>query len=128
MQPIAAAILRRHIFCDVFYVIQFLWYHRSFNLFTLGSDHKVRKYKEYHSTVYVPSSELDSPNHSLASEWAPPPSNGGGGTLAGGVRGWGSTNADDWRKSLALCLLCGSDDEVQFTEILFSFPVGKYSM
>jgi hypothetical protein len=23
-----------------------------------------------------------------------------------GVRGWGSPNSDDWRKSLALCLLC----------------------
>jgi hypothetical protein len=23
------------------------------------------------------------------------------------VRGWGSPNSDDWRKSLALCLLCG---------------------
>ncbi len=23
------------------------------------------------------------------------------------VRGWGSPNFDDWRKSLALCLLCG---------------------
>jgi hypothetical protein len=22
------------------------------------------------------------------------------------VRGWGSPNSDDWRKSLALCLLC----------------------
>ncbi len=23
------------------------------------------------------------------------------------VRGWGSPNSDDWRESLALCLLCG---------------------
>ncbi len=29
----------------------------------------------------------------------------GGGTLR--VRGWGSPNSDDWRKILALCLLCG---------------------
>jgi hypothetical protein len=25
------------------------------------------------------------------------------------VRGWGSPNSDDWRKSLSLCLLCGID-------------------
>jgi hypothetical protein len=30
---------------------------------------------------------------------------GGCGTLAS-VKGWGSPNSDDWRKSLALCLLC----------------------
>jgi hypothetical protein len=40
----------------------------------------------------------------------PPPRNlrGGGYTLAclGGGGGWGSPNSDDWRKSLALCLLC----------------------
>jgi hypothetical protein len=27
------------------------------------------------------------------------------------VRGWGSPNSDDWRKSLALCLLCDFDLE-----------------
>jgi hypothetical protein len=26
------------------------------------------------------------------------------------VRGWGSPNSDDWRKSLALCLLCAVDE------------------
>ncbi len=30
-----------------------------------------------------------------------------GGTRSPGVRGRGSPNSDDWRKSLALCLLCG---------------------
>jgi hypothetical protein len=44
---------------------------------------------------------------SLASECAPPP----GTKVWGGhtrlqVRGWGSPNSDDWRKSLTLCLLC----------------------
>jgi hypothetical protein len=31
----------------------------------------------------------------------------GGGHIRLRVRGWGSPNSDDWRKSLALCLLCG---------------------
>ncbi len=46
----------------------------------------------------------DSPNSSLASECAPPPRTvgGGGGHTRQGVRGWGSPNSDDWRKSLAL--------------------------
>ncbi len=34
------------------------------------------------------------------------PKRGGGHTRLR-VRGWGSPNADDWRNSLALCLLCG---------------------
>jgi hypothetical protein len=34
-----------------------------------------------------------------------PPETGGGQTRLQ-VRGWGSPNSDDWRKSLALCLLC----------------------
>jgi hypothetical protein len=58
-----------------------------------------------------PRRNRDSPNPSLASE-GPPPQNTGGG--AGGhtrlrVTGWGSPNSGDWRKSLALCLLCGED-------------------
>jgi hypothetical protein len=28
------------------------------------------------------------------------------------VRGWGSPNSDDWRKSLALCLLCAAHSQV----------------
>jgi hypothetical protein len=37
-----------------------------------------------------------------------PPERGGGGgsTLACGMRGWGTSNSDDWRKSLAIGLLC----------------------
>jgi hypothetical protein len=50
-----------------------------------------------------------SPNPSLARKCAPPPRTGGGGgehtRLL--VRGWGTPNSDDWRKGLALCLLCG---------------------
>ncbi len=50
----------------------------------------------------------DSPTPSLASECALPPEPKGGGAhlLVGG--GWGSPNSDDWRKSLALCLLFGA--------------------
>jgi hypothetical protein len=63
--------------------------------------------------MYVPSSEFGlslSHNPSLASECAPPPRTGGGwggrGHTSQRVRGWGSPNSDDWRKSSALCLLC----------------------
>ncbi len=48
-------------------------------------------------------------NPSLASECAPPrppPRTDGEGETRLRVRGWGSPNSDDWRKSLALCLLC----------------------
>ncbi len=40
----------------------------------------------------------------------PPPNQRVGGQTSlrvGGGGGWGSPNSDDWRKSLALCLLCG---------------------
>jgi hypothetical protein len=42
----------------------------------------------------------------LTSECAPLPRTGGGAHSPAG-EGWGSPNYDDWRKSLALCLLCG---------------------
>ncbi len=60
------------------------------------------------TTVYVPLSELGLflPPLSLASECAPPPGTKGGHTRLR-VRGWGSPNSNDWRKSLALCLLYG---------------------
>jgi hypothetical protein len=54
-----------------------------------------------------PRRNWDSPNPSLASECAPPPTTGGWGHTRQGVRGWGSPNTDVLRKSLALCLLCG---------------------
>ncbi len=59
------------------------------------------------TTVYVPSSELWL-SHPLSSQRVcPSPRNQRGGTLAYGWGIWGSPNSDDWRKSLALCLLCG---------------------
>jgi hypothetical protein len=62
------------------------------------------------TTVYVPSSELGLPQPLSRQRECPSPQNrgGGGGHTRLQVWGWGSPNADDWRKSLTLCLLCGS--------------------
>ncbi len=35
------------------------------------------------------------------------------------VRGWGSPNSNDWRKSLTLCLLCGWNPKQPFKITLF---------
>jgi hypothetical protein len=51
----------------------------------------------------------DCPTPSLASECAPPPEPMGGVYTRLWVRGWGSPNSDDLRKSLALSLLCVCD-------------------
>ncbi len=65
-----------------------------------GAKVSVTKY-----TVYVPSSEW---GLSHPSECAPPPPEPkGGGHTRLRVRGWGRPNSDDWRKSIALCLLGG---------------------
>jgi hypothetical protein len=65
------------------------------------------------TTVYVPSSELGLSQPLSRQRVCPSPPNRGGGVGDGHtclrVRGWGSPNSDDWRKSLALCLLCGED-------------------
>jgi hypothetical protein len=58
----------------------------------------------------------DSPNPSLASECAPPPEPGGGGHTRLRVRGWGSPNSDNWRKSLVLCLLC--DGNIRLASVI----------
>jgi hypothetical protein len=60
------------------------------------------------TTVYVPSLELrlSHPPLSPASVPLPPEPKVGGHTRVW-VRGWGSPNSNDWRKSLALCLICG---------------------
>jgi hypothetical protein len=62
----------------------------------------------------------DSSNPSLASECAPPPRTGGGGRVGGDtslrVRSWESPNSDDWRKSLALNLLCEKPAKEQLAE------------
>ncbi len=67
------------------------------------------------TTVYVPSLELGLSQPLSHQRVCPSPQNlgpgGGGGGGVGhtrqGVRGWGSPNSDDLRKSLELCLLCG---------------------
>jgi hypothetical protein len=60
------------------------------------------------TTVYVPSSELGLSQPLSLQQVYPSPQNRGGGHTRLRVRGWGSPNYDDWRKSLALCLLCVS--------------------
>jgi hypothetical protein len=74
--------------------------------------HKVHIYTEYHSVCpLVGIRTLPSP--SLASECAPPPQPKGGRAHSPAGKGWGSPNSDDWRKSLALCLLCGPGGPVR---------------
>ncbi len=53
-----------------------------------------------------PRQNWDSPTPS-PSECAPTPGPKGEAHTRLRPRGWGSPNSDDWRKSLALCLLCG---------------------
>ena len=52
-----------------------------------------------------PRRNWDSPTPPLAARVPLPRIKGGVQYPAG--EGWGSPNSDDWRKSLALCLLCG---------------------
>jgi hypothetical protein len=69
--------------------------------------YKIRIYKEYHSVCpLVGIGTLPTP---LSPARLPlPPRTGGVGVTLDRlrVRGWGSPNSDDWRKSLAICLLC----------------------
>ncbi len=58
--------------------------------------HKVHIYTEYHSVCPL-----------VGIGTAPPPQAKGGRAHSPAGEGWGSPNSDDWRKSLALCLLCG---------------------
>jgi hypothetical protein len=57
--------------------------------------------------VYVPSSELGLSLPLSRQRVCPFPPNQKGGHNRLWVRGWVSPNSNDWRKSLALCLLCG---------------------
>jgi hypothetical protein len=60
------------------------------------------------TTVYVPSLELGLSHPFSRQRVCPYPRNNRvGGHTRVRVRGWGSLNSNDWRKSLALCLLCG---------------------
>jgi hypothetical protein len=77
--------------------------HKSFH-------HKVERFlaqsivRVHITTESVPSSELGPRTLSPPNESVPPPEPRGG---AGEVVG-GGPNSDDWRKSLALCQLCGA--------------------
>ncbi len=68
--------------------------------------HKVLIYTEHHSVC--PFVGIGTPPTTLPQASVPsPPPKGGGGNTRLWLWGWGSPNSDDWRKSLALCLLCG---------------------
>jgi hypothetical protein len=67
--------------------------------------HNVRIYKEYHR-VYPLVGIGTLPTPLSPASVSLPPEAGGGGHTRQRARGWGSPNSDDWRKSLALCLLC----------------------
>ncbi len=71
-------------------------------------DHKVHIFIEYHSVCPLVGIGTLPPPLSSASAPLPPEPKGGRHTRLR-VRGWGSPNSDDWRKSLALCLLCEED-------------------
>ncbi len=69
--------------------------------------HKVLIYIEHHSVC--PLVGIWTPPTPLPQASVPPPPQDqrvGGGAHSPAARGWGSSNSDDWRKSLALCLLC----------------------
>ncbi len=67
----------------------------------------VRIYEEYHSVCILVGIGTLPTSPSPASVPLPPVPGGGATHLR--VRGWGSSNSDDLRKSLALCLLCKKD-------------------
>jgi hypothetical protein len=80
-------------------------------------DRKVLIYTECHSVcplVGIRTPPAPIPQASVP----PPPGTKGKGehSPAGGV--WGSPNSDDWRKSLALFLLCGHDSAVSVIYLL----------
>ncbi len=61
----------------------------------------------YSTTLCVPSSELGLSHPLSRQRVCPSPGiKGGGGHTRLRARGWRSPNSDDWRKSLAVCLLC----------------------
>jgi hypothetical protein len=83
----------------------------------------------YSTTVYIPSSELELSHYLSRQRMCPSPRKQSGGRehTRLRVKGWGSTNSDDWRKSLILCLLCDKEyvtlmqDETQ--EYSLSVPI-----
>ncbi len=76
-------------------------------------DQKVRIYKEYHSACpLVGIGTLPTPISPASVPLSQKPRGGRGGARHTRLRARSvSPNSDDWRKSLALCLLCGFDTE-----------------
>jgi hypothetical protein len=82
----------------------------------MAPDHKVLKYIQHHSVyplVGIGTTTTPLPPASLP---YPPDQRWGGGHTRRRLRGWGSPNSDDLRKSLALCLpvLCAPDSPCHF--------------
>ncbi len=84
----------------------------------IASGPKVHKYLEYHSVC--PLVGIGTPHPLSCKRVCPPPNQRGGHTHLQ-VRGWGSPDSDDWRKSLALCLLRVSLKFTHKTTLLDSF-------
>ena len=70
---------------------------------TISFYHKVLIYREHHSVC--PLVGTGTPP-TLLPQASVPSSQVGGGHTRLWLRGWGSPNSDDWRKNLALYLLC----------------------
>jgi hypothetical protein len=79
------------------------------------------------TTAYVPSSEMGLSQPLSRQRVCPFPQNRGGAHLLR-VRGWGSPNSDDWRKSLALCLLCGYDLSASNCRLVFQMNNKKWCL
>ncbi len=93
-------------------------------------NHKVRIFTEYHSVHMSPRRnwETTTPSFSPASVPLPPEPKEGGHTRLR-VRGRGSPNSDDWRKSLALCLLGVRNHRLRYIRVdvkaLVILPLSK---
>ena len=78
-------------------------------LSVVGWIHKVLIYIEHHSVCPLVGIGTPPPLLPQASVPSPADQRVGGHTRLR-LKGWGSPNSDDWRKSLALCLLCAAAD------------------
>ncbi len=74
----------------------------------VGGQHKVHIYRVLQCLSPLPNWDPSPPPPPPQAFVSPPELRGGGEVHARlPVRGWGGPNADGWRKSLALSLLCG---------------------
>jgi hypothetical protein len=99
--------------CLWFGLFSFLWSHcwvilNSAQL-EISLTHKVHMYLDSIEYLSVcPLVRIGTPTPIPTSECVPPGATWGEGHIRLRVRGWeGCPNSDDWRKGLALCLLCG---------------------